>query len=123
DRGAGCARALDQAAQRGLELRRAHVVRVAAQRVVLPEVVRRSGLGPAMAPEVRFMGVADAGRAEAACERRSRELRMAAGDGEAPHVDDVCDTGVLEKGYESFEGARGMADGPDLHAVQARVRR
>jgi hypothetical protein len=70
-----------------MELRRLHIVRVAAESVESPARVDRIGRGVAPAAEITEMRVGNAGRTERRGERIAAELRVPARAGETADVD------------------------------------
>ena len=88
------------------ELRRVHVVGVAAEARLAPSHVRRIGLDRTPAAERRQPVVSYAGRRERSLERLARELRMSPRRREPPHVGDAADGVSLQQRDQRLQRPR-----------------
>jgi len=104
DGGRGAGGAANQPLQGGAERRGLHVIGVAPKGLDPPGGVGGVGTGGAPAPEVRLMDVFDASRRERGGQGIARELRMAAGSGVAPDVDEDPDPVFRQQRKELFDG-------------------
>ena len=117
------ARKQDQLLEILLELRRLHVIGIAAKRGVAPAAVDRVAPGMPQAAQPRHVNIADAGFFQRSRQRCLVELRVARRARQRAHVGYARDAVRAKQLDELVDRTRRMADGQDRHSFAYRFMR